>query len=285
MDRWLTYTRERFPLAVYLLLIGGFVLSGLFLAGGRFQWQGFLVSFFGFLLFFFQLRLMDERKDYDKDVVAHPERPLPRGLLSVDEVGQTIVLINLVMLAYGALVMVVANRAASLSYYAVTVYLLLMYKEFFLGRWLDQRPLLYAVTHQAIVFAVCIFAVSVTRPDLAGDGHTLSLGLAILGSFFGYEVCRKLDPAAHPILKTYLGVYGRNVTSLVVAVSCLVAGLGAWGLGLQALLWPAEGLLAASLWILFLKPEKYKIVEGVATLSLLVHLWAVVIQHLAGWPK
>jgi hypothetical protein len=284
MDRWITYVKERFPVPVYLLLIGGFTLSGLFLAGGAFQWRGFLVSFFGFLFFFFQLRLMDERKDYDKDVVAHPERPLPRGLLSVDEVGQTIVLINLMMLAYGALVMVLTNRVASISYYAVTVYLLLMYKEFFLARWLDERPLLYAVTHQAIVFAICIFAVTVTRPELARNGQTLWLGLMILGSFFSYEVCRKLDPGAHPVLKTYLSVYGKGVTSLVVVTASLVAAAGAWGLGLQTLLWPAGGLLVLCLSILFLKPEKYKIVEGAATLSLLLHLWAVVIQHFSGWP-
>jgi len=284
MERWLTYTRERFPVPVYLLLIGGFVLSGLFLAGGTFELRGSLLSFIGFLLFFYELRLMDERKDYHKDVVAHPERPLPRGLLSVEEVGQAVVLLILAMLAYSAVLMVLANRTASVAYLAVTAYLLLMYKEFFLGRWLDDRPLLYAVTHQGIVFAVCIFAATVTRPGMAGNVQTLWLGLAVLGSFFAYEVCRKLDPGAHPVLKTYLAVYGRGVTGLTVAVSCVVAGLGARGLGLAPLLWPAEGLLLASLGILFARPQRYKIVEGVATLSLLLHLWAIVIRHFAGWP-
>jgi len=134
------------------------------------------------------------------------------------------------------------------------------------------------------VFAVCIFAVTVTRPGLAGSIQTLWMGLAVLGSFFSYEVCRKLDPQAHPVLKTYLGVYGRNVTGLVVVIACLLAGLGAWGLGLELLLWPAEGLLVASLVLLFARPKQYKIVEGVATLSLLLHLWAIVIEHFSGWP-
>ena len=38
------------------------------------------------MLFFAELRLMDELKDYEKDLIAHPERPLPRGLLSREEV-------------------------------------------------------------------------------------------------------------------------------------------------------------------------------------------------------
>ena len=285
MDRWLTYIKERFPLPVYLLLIGGFTFSGLFLGEGAFQGRAFLISFIGFLLFFFQLRLMDELKDYDKDVLAHPERPLPRGLLTTSEVYQAIVLLALLMLSYGAVIMVLTNRTAAVSYLAITVYLLLMYKEFYVGKWLEDRPLLYAVSHQFIVFGVCIFAVTAAKPNLLRDPQTLYLGLTILGSFFSYEVCRKLDPDAHPALKTYLSVYGSGKTSLIVIAATLIAAGGAFGLGLQALLWPAEGLLVASLLVLFIKPKKYKIVEGIATLSLVVHLWAVVIQHLTGWPK
>ena len=285
MDRWITYTKERFPIPVYLLLIGGFSLSGIFLSGGPFSWRSLLVSFFGFLLFFFQLRLMDERKDYDKDVIAHPDRPLPRGLLTTAEVDRTIVRITLLMLVYSALMVVMTNRIAGISYLAVTLYLLLMYKEFFIGAWLEERPLLYAASHQLIVFGVCIIAVTVKSPNLVLDLRTLSLGLAILGAFLGYEVSRKLDPDAHVALKTYLSIYGVVITSVIIAAASVIAALGAYGLGLQTLLWPAEGLLVASLLVLFFKPEKYKVVEGVATLSLLVHLWAVVIQHVTGWPK
>jgi len=228
---------------------------------------------------------MDERKDYDKDVIAHPDRPLPRGLLTTAEVDRTIVRITLLMLVYSALMVVMTNRIAGISYLAVTLYLLLMYKEFFIGAWLEERPLLYAASHQLIVFGVCIFAVTVKSPNLVLDLRTLSLGLAILGAFLGYEVSRKLDPDAHVALKTYLSIYGVVITSVIIAAASVIAALGAYGLGLQTLLWPAEGLLVASLLVLFFKPEKYKVVEGVATLSLLVHLWAVVIQHVTGWPK
>lgn len=284
MARWLTYVKERFPIATYLLLIGGFTFSGLFLAGGGFQWKGFVVSFVGFLLFFFQLRLMDELKDYDKDVVAHPDRPLPRGLLTTVEVGRTIKALSVAMTGYALLTAIFVNWTTGLSYLTITVYLLLMYREFFAGAWLDERPLLYAVSHQFIVFGVCIFAVAVSREGLALQGPTMCLGLVVLGSFFGYEVCRKLDPGAHPLLKTYLSVYGPAKTSIIVLVATAIAGAGAAGLGLGALLWPAEALVVVSLVVLFTKPDKYKVVEAVATLSLTVHLWAVVIRHLAGWP-
>ena len=35
-----------------------------------------------FLIFITELRFMDELKDYEKDKIAHPDRPLPRGLVT-----------------------------------------------------------------------------------------------------------------------------------------------------------------------------------------------------------
>jgi hypothetical protein len=51
-------------------------------------------------------------------------------------------------------------------------------------------------------------------------------------------------------------------------------------LGLSAWLWPFEAALLASLALLFTDLEKYKLVEGVATLSLLIHIWAIALHFL-----
>jgi len=45
-----------------------------------------------------------------------------------------------------------------------------------------------------------------------------------------------------------------------------------------------EGLLVSSLVVILVKPSAYKIVEGMATLSLFSHLWATVVRHFMGWP-
>jgi len=285
MTRWLTYFKERFPLPVYLILACGLTLSGLFLDHGRFGWHGFLLSFFGLLLFFFQLRLMDEIKDYEKDVIAHPERPLPRGLVSVTEASRVIAVLMLGMLLYALASGFLANWTACLSYLAITGYLWLMYREFYTGGWLDERPFLYALTHQVITLFVAVFAVAVTRPQLALEPQTLYLGGMIIGAFLCYEVCRKLDPQAHPVLKTYLSVYGLTRTIAIAVLALLLAAYGAWGLGWQLILWPLEVVVFLSMLVLYLKPAAYKITEGMATLSLMVHLWIIVIQHFTGLPK
>jgi 4-hydroxybenzoate polyprenyltransferase len=282
MAAWLTYLKERFPLPVYVPLVGGFCASGALLGGGRLAALPLAVSFIGLMLFFALLRLMDELKDYGKDQIAHPDRPLPRGLLSTAQVEHTIRLGAVAMLAWGLCAAVLTHTSAGDAYLLVTAYLWLMYREFYCGPWLEQRPLLYALTHQLILLPICYFCVLVFQPDLLTDPLPLYFSLCSLGAFLVYEVCRKLDPDAHPVLRTYLSVYGRSGTFIIVLLATLVAGAGAWALDLHRVLLPVEAVLLLSLTVLWLRPAAYKIPEGLAGLSLLVHLWAIPAK--SAWP-
>lgn len=283
MSAWLTYARERFPLPVYLLLSGGFVLSGAYAGGHALQPLPAALALVALLVFFFELRLMDELKDCDKDVVAHPERPLPRGLLTREAVGRAVARIAWAMLALAALIGVTCGPWAGGLFGLVTAYLWGMYREFYVGAWLSERPLLYALSHQVIIAPIVAFAAACFGADALTEPRTWSLAAASLGGFFAYEVCRKLDPAAHPVLRTYLAVYGPARTGAIVLGACAVAAAGAWGLGAHLVLWPAEALLASSCVLLVTSPARYKVVEALATLSLLLHLWSGVIGHFAGW--
>src|SRR3569833_4369137 len=82
---WLAYIRQRYPLGVYVLLSSGYVLTGWSLTHAPLTALAVTYGLACFMLFFFTLRLMDELKDYDKDVIAHPERPLPAGLLTREQ--------------------------------------------------------------------------------------------------------------------------------------------------------------------------------------------------------
>ena len=45
-----------------------------------------------------------------------------------------------------------------------------------------------------------IFAVSAADPEKVLAPSTWAFGAMLLGAFFCYEICRKLDPHIHPIL-------------------------------------------------------------------------------------
>jgi len=280
MAAWLTYLKERFPLPVYLVLVAGFVLSGQLLYGQALEWLPVVLSFIGLLVFFALLRLMDELKDLDKDRIAHPERPLPRGLITSDEAGTVIVAGIIFMLGWSLATALVANTAAAIAFAAVTAYLWLMYREFYCGAWLEPRPLLYAISHQLIIVPMAAFSVLVAAPGRLADAATIQLSLPLLGAFFAYEVCRKLDPEAHPVLQTYLVVHGRGRTFSIVLVALLVAGAGARLLELGPILWPFEALLLATVTVIWWRPAAYRIPESAAGICLLAHLWAIPLKEM-----
>jgi hypothetical protein len=280
MKRWQTYLKERFPFPVYLLLSCGIVASGAALSSGQDSgWHGsWNIAVGGLLLFFAELRLMDEYKDCEKDLIAHPERPLPRGLLDLDQVKRAIQILFVSMLAFGLYCFYVSGPTAGTLYFGFTLYLWLMFKEFYIGEALNRYPLIYAITHQIILIPLCLYAIAMHGKSI--DGLDFAYAFSVLGSFFAYEVCRKLDPKAHPILKTYLSIYGAKKSILIVVALTLFAAYFAFQLGAHALLWPVEGLLLLSLPILLTQPAKYKLIEGAATLSLLFHLWAIPLRDL-----
>lgn len=273
MGAWLTYFKERFPIAVYVLLVGGIAASGTCLAKAPLFGVSFWVSFAGLMLFFAVLRLMDELKDYEKDLIAHPERPLPRGLLQRETVRKVIIGSVVAMVAVG-LAFYPLNPAASAIYLFLTLYLWLMYREFYIGSWLSKRPLLYAVLHQVILLPLCALPVAAGLGDYSHVG--LYYGALVLGAFFSYEVSRKLDPNANPILGYYRTLYGPTGCLAIVGVCSILSVWAASYLGVIILTMPFSALLIVS--FVLLLAGKHKAVEGVASLSLLVHIWSVLLK-------
>ncbi|MDD4972933.1 MAG: hypothetical protein PHY93_01205 [Bacteriovorax sp.] len=279
MRNWMIFFKERTPIASYLLITMGPATSGYALANNR-NYLSLCLAFIGFFLFFLLLRMMDEYKDYDKDVLAHPKRPLPRGLIPLPEfkMGITIGLFTLIGFDF---VLLLAGYVNSFYLYSlVIVHLWLMYKEFYVAKWINARPLLYAVTHQLILVTLCLYCISVYRnlEPLIFTRIDLVYSLSVLFAFFSYEVCRKLDPAAHPVLKTYLSVYGidgviKIVTTLLVLHLCAIRFLFQDNYN-QYFFYIPIILLFASLMALSGKMIKFKIVESLATLNLLVFLYS-----------
>ena len=99
-------------------------------------------------------------------------------------------------------------------------YTFLMYIEFGIGDWLEQRPFLYAITHQVCsldnsfmvtvlvlmrhnyyYLQLSIFVMAMFIGELGGASWNspaaFLMGSIALSGFFTYEVCRKLDPT-HP---------------------------------------------------------------------------------------
>lgn len=153
MRRFWIYQRERFPIFTHGLLIAVFSFSTVSFSGmarGHFglpDGKALFVAFASALLFFLQLRIADEFKDADEDARFRPYRPVPRGLVTLHELGH-VALAG--ALAQAALALWLAPALLPLLL-LVWAYLALTSQEFFVGRWLKAHPITYMWSHMLIL--------------------------------------------------------------------------------------------------------------------------------------
>lgn len=230
------YLAERFPVAASL--VTAFLLAGtadLVAQAARAAAQGAqddvlldartgMSTLFVFFALFV-LRVLDEHKDFEEDRLAHPERALQRGVVSLRELD--------VMAAVATIALVVAAGSAGVpglvGALGCLAFLGLMRAEFFCGAFLRARPLLYALTHQVITPLLC-FTVAVARSQdaslppasFAQAGVAAGLGLV-------FEVGRKVRAPGEEIAgdDSYSSAYGPVRASLLVVVFGLLAAAAA----------------------------------------------------------
>jgi 4-hydroxybenzoate polyprenyltransferase len=288
-SRWNIYFKERFPLIPNLLVALGITHSARILAEFNSGYTSSILTtvlaVIGGMLFLAQIRLMDEYKDFDKDKIAHPDRPLPRGLFTHAEFGLWISRFNITMILLAVIMGFLLNSVAGILFAVGTVYLYLMFREFFVGEWLSKRPLLYAITHQLILFPMGAFVYSCYHKEVLTDLNVFWFCMMLLGAFFGFEVGRKLDPSAHPILKTYLTQFGKNKTMFLLIGLLAIATHSAKQLGVDLMLGPIYILVILASSLIWWAPQKFKVIEGIVTLYLLIAIWAVPLMTFFGGFK
>lgn len=194
-NRWWVYQNERFPVLVHgplLLAVGASALGfSALLRGGAFPGLAqVLVAFATAFLFFFQLRISDEFKDFQEDSKYRPERPVPRGLITLKELSALALVAGLLQLALNAWLDLRLLPLLLL----VWAYMGLMRLEFFAPKWLKAHPTTYLISHMLIMPLIYLY---MTACDwlVAGDQISSGLALFLAMSFFSgvvIEIGRKV---------------------------------------------------------------------------------------------
>lgn len=232
-NRWWIYQQERFPLLAHGPLILAFSLSAMsysaLLRGeSSLRPAAAFVAFVTALLFFLQLRIADEFKDAEDDARWRPYRPVPRGLVSLRELGFIGVAAGVIQLA-GSLWL---RPLQALMLVVAWTWLALMSKEFFIHEWLKAHPVVYMLSHMIIMPVFDIYA---TACDWLMAGahppHGLFWFLAV--SYMNgivIEVGRKIR-APHDEeegVETYTVLWGRRRALLVWLGAMFLTALCAW---------------------------------------------------------
>jgi 4-hydroxybenzoate polyprenyltransferase len=280
LGRWWVYQRERFPLLAHAPLIAAFssaavCLSALLRGESRPRAASLVCAFITALCFFFQLRVADEFKDADDDARHRPYRPVPRGLVTLRELGTLGVGAAVVQLVAALWLDV---RLVPLLL-VVWGYMALMSKEFFVREWLRARPVTVLWSHMLIMPLIDLYA---TACDWIPASAPIARGLRwfLLASFFNglvVEIGRKIraPEAEEPGVETYTVLWGRGraagVWLAVMGIALASAVLAARAVGSSAV---AELVLGA-IWLVSL-------VAGAAFVARPTRGRAKLIEPLAG---
>jgi 4-hydroxybenzoate polyprenyltransferase len=221
------YLAERFPVGPYALLVAAMTAGAtaaacqgqdhaLMLGGRQF------VAFLALMLGFFHLRVFDEHKDFEKDCVAHPERVLSRGVITLVELRRA-----------GRVAIVLGFAAAAplglhplLWWMAVVLFSLAMKVEFGIGDWLNRHIVIYALTHNPIVALMMLFVMVVITGETTVTGSMVLYILLATFSSLAFEIGRKVRAPEDEKegQDTYTKALGIPPTVALLAVLLVLSG-------------------------------------------------------------
>jgi hypothetical protein len=261
-NRWWIYQQERFPVVKHGLLIAVLSLAAVgysFLLRDAFETRSFFrvpsetasaaIAFVSLFLFFLQLRIADEFKDYKEDCRYRPYRPVPRGLIQLWELGMVAIgaaVIQLGLAIYMGLPMVGLLLG-------VWAYLGLMTKEFFAPRWLKAHPVMYLLSHSVMVPLIAFYGTACDWLALGAAPSTELLRFLLVGWLGGIvlEIGRKIrvpqDEEAG--VETYSSLWGQHR-----AVMVWLGGVWLLGLAVLAAAFPIRFIAPVGAMLLVLLP-------------------------------
>jgi 4-hydroxybenzoate polyprenyltransferase len=171
------------------------------------------------------LRIADEFKDFEEDSRYRPYRPVPRGLVSLRELGVLGLLAALLQLGLALYL----QPSLLLLLALVWTYLALMSKEFFIGEWLKAHSIPYLISHMVIIPLVDLYA---TACDWwpAGAGPPQGLIWFLLVSYFNgivIEIGRKVRALKDEELgvNSYSFLWGRRNAVLAWLAAMLTTAI------------------------------------------------------------
>jgi 4-hydroxybenzoate polyprenyltransferase len=243
------YQAERFPVFKHGVLIAAFGTSAVCLSamlrGEAPEWLALIVAVLVLFGLFFQLRVADEHKDNEDDTKYRPERPVPRGLMTLGELRGVAIAVGVIQIVLTAWL----GWAMLGLLVLVWAYMAVMTKEFFVPARLKKRPIIYMISHMAIMPLIDLYATACDWLPAGVALHEdfgLTLGAFLLLSLVNgsvIEIARKSWAPAmeRDGVETYSKLWGVGRAGVAVMAIVLV------GLALAAFVNVRSG---ASVWFL-----------------------------------
>lgn len=254
--RFWVYQRERFPVLPNALLVAAIgyaalsfsaVLRG---AGQSPEPGSVLVGCSSAFLFFLEMRILDEYKDHVADTRFRAYRPVPRGVVTLRQLG----VVGAAAVALQLLFALLLDRALLPLLLLVWIYLGLMTREFFVRQWLRSHLVAYMVTHMPILPLIFLYVTACDwrlHAAFPPTGLAWLLAVTVLSGVV-MEVGRKIRTPQdeEPGVETYSALWGRWRAVAVWYGALLAVSLTALGAASQVHSLVPTGVVLATLLVL-----------------------------------
>lgn len=218
VKKWLIFIWERFPPYTYIPFLFLYFIAHIIFSLGKNNYSlfTFLILYLATLIFFFKLRLYDEVKDFESDLKIYPNRPLSRGLLNHSSIYFgifTCIIFEVIIFATFGLV--------GLSAIIIPViYSLIMFKEFFLRKWIRSHLTLYAITHTFVSSLFSLALLSTVQStyiwNLSFNSYLFVLLSWCLFNIFEFGRKTFITSEEKRNIDSYSKIYGRFGAALLV---------------------------------------------------------------------
>lgn len=228
LNKWWQFILERFNPWSHLPMIFVFLLAHFFIATSTsdlLHVRFYLLLFIAIILFYFQLRLYDEVKDYALDCIINKNRPLPRGLLNHRQMYHGL----MICIFINIFIFFLQGKESLLAYLIALSYSFLMYKEFFISKWIRSHLVFYAITHTFVTvllsFSIFSFLTKLPLSLLIQNPHLFYFALINWCLFNIFEFGRKTFAKSEEniAVETYSKYFGQKGAVALVCSQILLA--------------------------------------------------------------
>ena len=191
------YQRERFPVlknGLLILILSVSTLCFTRVLRNNYEFPSLeeaVIVFVIMFIFFLQLRIADEFKDFEEDMKYRAYRPVPRGLVSLKELRNMGIAGFFIQLA----LILLFNKEVLIIFFIVYLYILLMTKEFFVPEWLNKHQAVYMISHMIIMLLFHLFIIIYQLGVFPGKDSQLYIVLYLIIGFLNgmsAEIGRKI---------------------------------------------------------------------------------------------
>lgn len=207
------YQSERAPLFA-MIVMASLTVGVIARFAHTTSWQ-YLASVAIVVLYLLQIRMSDEKKDFEHDNQFYPDRPVQRGVVSLGELVRiNQVSIGLQILLYASFL----NWQIFLLGLASQGYAYLTRKEFFVREWIRQHFFIYHFSHWFQIVILSSALIGTLKPSASYWQLITLIMLNVISIEVGRKMRAKEDDTTDDTFSAQLGHKGSATTLSLLAV-------------------------------------------------------------------